>query len=102
MQLGFLGDETAQVGLHRNVVLVIVIQATLRQTLLYRAESLGLLVETDIDRSDVAHVECHRRLGCPTALTIEVGHAQLIYPNDTTLGRGRIVANTDEHYPHLA
>ena len=55
-----------------------------------------------IDRSDITHVECHGCLGCPTALAVKVGHTQFIDPNDATLGRGRIVAYTNEHHTHLA
>ena len=102
MQFGLLWNKAAQVGLHSDVILVIVVQSALRQTLVNRSKSLGLLVETSINCRDVTHVERHGCFGSPTTLTVEVGHSQLIHPNDATLARRRIVAHTDEYHPDFA
>ena len=87
-QFHLLGDETTQITLHSNIVLVEIIQSTVREALVHRSEAFGLLMESHIDGSYITHVERHGGTSCPTALGIKVGHTQLIDPNDTTLGRG--------------
>ena len=86
-ELDFLGDEASQVALHCDVILVIVVKTSVREALIHRTETFGLLVEAHVERGDVTHVERHRCLGCPAALGVEIGNAQLIDPNDAALGR---------------
>ena len=87
MQLDLLGHKTSQIGLNCDIVLVIVVQSAVRETLIHRTKALGFLMEAHIKCSDITHVECHRGLGSPTALGIKVSNTQFIDPNDTTLGR---------------
>ena len=102
MQFDLFGNKSSQVGLNGDVVLVIVVQAPVGEALVNSSESFGLLMESHVERRDITHIECHRGLGCPSALAIKVGYTQLINPDDAALGRRRVVANADEHHAHLA
>ena len=102
MQFHLLGDKSTQVGLNSHVVLVIVVETAHREALVHRTKSLGLLMESHVDSGDVAHREGHICLCGPSTLAVKVGHTQLINPDNTTLGRGRIVAHTNQHDTHLA
>ena len=87
MQFSLLGNEATQVGLHGNIILVVIVETALRQALVNRTEAFGLLVEAHVDRSDVTHVERHRCLSRPTAFAVKVGHTQLVDPDHAALGR---------------
>ena len=103
MKLHLLGDETPQVGLNCNVVLVVIVETPVVHALINRPKATGLFMPAHVNHTDIAEVKTHAGLGCPTTITVEVGNTQFINPNDKVLGgTSRVVSHTNEHYPYLA
>ena len=102
VEFDLLGQETAQVDLHGHVILVVVVEAALAQTLVHRAKAVALVVVAHVDGGDVAQAQCGLGLRGPAALVVEVGHTQLVDPHHTTaIGTG-VVAHTNQDHAHVA
>ena len=85
VQFDLLGKESAHIGLYRHIILVIIVKATLTESLINRAKAGSFLVHAHINGSNVAHVKAQTCLGCPSTVLVKVGDTQLIDPNGAIL-----------------
>ena len=67
-----------------------------------RTETSGLFMIAEVHCGDVAQIQVGIHLGSPTAILVEVGHAQFIYPHRTLLGGSGTVTHTHHNHTHIA
>ena len=85
-----------------NVVLLIVVEATICQALVDATESDGFDMSCEVDGSDVAYAEVDVSLSRPTAVFVEVGHLKFVDPHLAATFACRVVANANHHHTDIA
>ena len=100
-QFHLFRQESTHIHLHSHVNIVVVVHATVLQTLIHRAKSGGFFMISEIDGSDIAQTQIGIHLCRPTAFLVEIGYAQFIHPNRTLFGVGRSVTHTHHHHAHI-
>ena len=100
--LGFLGEQTSQVGTRSNLILIVVLVASFRHALLYATKTSGHHLALCRDRTDVGQLYVEVTLSRPTTFVGKLLQTQFIHPHlHTTVGTG-MVANTNHNGFHLA
>ena len=92
-ELGLFGQEAAEVGLDGHIVLLVVVEAALVETLVDGTEAGTLHMRSNVEGGDIAHIEGGVGLESIAAGLVEVGHFKLVDPHDGILGGGGVVAD---------
>ena len=101
-EFDLLGQETTQFDHRGDIVLVVVVEPALGQTLVDTTETHGLDMAGHIERGNVGEAQIQIGLGGPTARLVKVGEPHLVHPNRDGLGGVGVVAHTNHHRAYIA
>ncbi len=102
IEFGSFRKHLSDVALHCEVILFVVIEATLRKALIHSSESGRFFMSSEVHHRYVAQREIGIDVCSPTSRLIEVGHSELIHPDCAVLYSVRLVADSYEHDPDVA
>ena len=87
MEFGFLREETAEVGLHGYVELLVVVETAFVEALVNSAEACSLNVCAKVDGRHVGDRQRGIGFSGPAAVFVEVGDFKLVDPYDSVFAR---------------
>lgn len=99
---GFFGEEAVEVELCRDVELIEVVEAAVLQGLFDASESGCLVSSGEADGAGVGEIDGKVGKGCPSAVFVVVGEAELIDPDFYVFDFAGLVAHANHEGLYVA